>query len=286
MSYKNIGFSLVVAGLIMTGCAEPKPVHHESLSLDKVERDESVKKIDKTVIVLKPALTLMDSKNAKRSDLQSQISRMRAGLTGGDYNFNDAYEYKYGATAGNAFKNDISDILRNQGFTVVEEYESYDDIDFSVRKSAYLVIQPEIEASFITSNVKQERSGDTITEHGTVSLVGTVKIIDLEPLSKERISSKKITLGDLRINENYTSIRKTNSGGSGNSAFDLGKKLGSSIGEAIFGTSEHDTTENTLVKIVNKVHSHIVDKTKPRLQQGVLLAYQKDIEEIKTKKRY
>ena len=288
MKYQTFGLSLLVSTLLFTGCAKPAPVHHDTLSLDLIQSDDVAIKIDKTVIVLKPTLTLLDTKNAQRNDLRSQMIRLQEGLIGGDFNFNEAYQYKYGSTAGNAFKNDISDILRNQGFTVNDEYTEYDDIDFSDRKSAYLVIQPEIEASFITNNVHRDRSGDTITEKGTVSLIGTVKLNDLEPLSKEKISSKKIDLGSLRIEKPYVSIRKVSSRSNGipGSAFELGQMAGSALGEAMFGSSENDNTEDTLIQVVNTVHKHIITKAAPRLQQGVLLSYVTDIEEIKSKKRY
>ena len=281
----NIG-AIVIALILVTGCGQPKPAKMEVLNLDKIQSGEASKKVNKTIIVLKAAVKMINTENSKRMDMRSQIIRMREGITGGDYDFNKAYSYKYGSRASNALKNDISDILLNEGFTVNTDYDSYDDIDFAVKKSAYLVVQPEIEASFMTSGVKKDKSGSTLTENGYVSLTGTIKITNFEPLSKVSLATKKISLDELRINKPYTSIRKVETNHSYTSAFGLGKAAGGAIGGMIFGSSELDNTENTLVSIVNEVHSHAITKLISRFQQANLLAYEDDILEIKSKKRY
>jgi len=272
--------------VLMSGCGQTAPKPRAMLHLDTIHSSESAKKIGKTIIVLKASVKMINTKNSDRMDIRSQIIRMQEGITGGDYDFNKAYSYKFGSRAANALKNDISDILTNEGFTVNTEYESYDDIDFAVKKSAYLVIQPEIEASFMNSNVSKDRTGDTLTENGYVTLTGTVKITNMEPLSKVSLASRKVSLDDLGIRKPYVSVRKVQSPDSEISAFGIGKAIGSSLGGMMFGSSEEDNTEDTLVSIVNEVHTDVISKIKSRLQTQNLLAYQEDIAEIKSKKRY
>jgi len=284
----KISTSLLLAtGIIfVSGCTKPKPTHTEALHLHLIKEQKASQKIDKKIIVLQPSITMLDTKDAQRMDLQSQLVRLKEGIIGGNYDFNKAYKYKYGATEGSALKEDLTTILRNEGFEVIDEYQTYDDIDYSVRKSAYLIIKPEIKAAFITSNVKKEKSGDTITEHGLVRVIGTISLVSMEPLSKERISTKKIDLSKMQLEKPYTSIRKVDTHYSYASAFAIGQSLGKMTANAIFGSSEIDNTQNTLVSMVNAIHAYAIKKIKPRLQKEDILSYENDIKEIKSKKRY
>jgi len=307
--YKFI-FAIFASLLLFTGCAKPKPVKTEHLSLDLVQCNEHLATNNKTIIILQPKLKAVSVKNTQSNDIQSQIARLKHSLSGPQYNFNTAYNNRYGKTFGVAFKKEIGDILRNEGFNVIDEYEKYEDLDFSIRKNAYLIIEPFVEASFITLNVESENSGNKIIEHGTVKLAGTVHINLLEPLSRERISSERIDLSQEIVSRVYTSIRTKRSSSTSNGsnalagaagslfganvtnagAFNLGiklgKSIGSSIGDALFSSNEVDTTNNTLIAMVNDTYKTIIDQTVPKLQENILLSYANDISEIKSKKRY
>lgn len=284
---KSYGSIIVMATLILSGCATPKPVQPTVLNLDVVKSSGATKTIDKTIIVLNPSLKILNSKNADRMDVRSQIVRMQQGIYGGDYNFNELYKKKYSSLSSNALRDDIADILLNQGFEVNSDYQTYDDIDFSVKKKAYLVIEPFIEISFMNNGVEKDTTGSTLTETGTVNIAGFVGIKNLEPLSREQLSLKKVNLSDLSLQKSYKSVREIKSTNSYVSPYGAGKALGGALGNAMWGSSESDdTTQSVMVSFLNNIQSFSIEKFKSRLQKENILAYENDINEIKQKKRY
>ena len=285
---KKIISSIIVASILLTsGCAEPKtPIYRETLKLNLVEPLDNVKRIDKTIIILKPEIKTLKTSKHQRMDFRSQILRMQANITSGSYNFNKAFVQSYGNILPNALKDDLSDILSNEGFIINDEYDSYDDIDFSLKKDAYLIIKPVIEISFPTVNVNKETTGDTLYETGILNTTGYIKLKLLEPLSKTQLSVKKINLSNFNINYNYASVRKIDSGYSHSSAFGIGTAIGKSISSSLFGKNIKDNTETILIKALNKIENNVIIKIKPRLQKMNILSYEENILEIKSKKRY
>lgn len=280
--------SAALLSLFIAGCANQpqQPVNHEVLKLDLIKPKDVEKKLNKTIIVLKPKIKILQSSNYQRMDLRSQILRLQENIVGGNYDFNQAFEKKYGNIVANSLKDDISDILLNDGFLDNAEYEDYDSIDFSVKQNAYLAIQPSIDISFTTNNAKKKTVGDTLYESGVVNVVGYIKLQYLEPLSKTQLSIKKINISDLNINMPYTSIRKIDSAYSHSSAFGIGKAIGKSIGNALFGQKEVDNTDDVLISIINRIESYSIHKIKSYLKTNNLLSYAEYIKEIKAKKRY
>jgi hypothetical protein len=99
--------------VLLSGCGQTAPKPRAMLHLNSIDTSESAKKIGKTIIVLKASVKMINTKNTDRMDIRSQIIRMQEGITGGDYDFNKAYKYKFGSRAANALKDDICDILTN-----------------------------------------------------------------------------------------------------------------------------------------------------------------------------
>jgi len=284
---KILLFAAAATTLLFVGCSQPKPVKHVTLSLNKIKRVSTNKHIWKTIVVLKPSIKIINTQNTERMDIRSQMMRLRAGIVGGDYNFNKAFKRTFGNIEANALQNNIANILANEGFTVDTQFNSYDAINFSTRKKAYLVIQPIIKAAFITRNVKRDTSGDILTETGTVSLGGEIFIKELEPLSKTQLNVTEINLANLNINKQYKSVRKINSAYSYDSPFGLGKALGSKIGNALWGTSlNENNTRDVLISIINQMQTYAVNQIKPELQADNILSLESDIKYIKSKTRF
>jgi len=280
ITIKTVALSALILGF--TGCGQPKPMNIESLRLDTIKPIEAIQKLDKTIIVLNPIVKIISTNNT--SSVASRIRALANMKYGRNYNFNEVYNREYNSISNDALKSDIVDILSNQGFNINNDFESYDDIDFSLRKSAYLIIQPETSIYFQTSNVNADKVGNKITETGTVAVNGTITIKILESLSKEKISSKKIELSKLNLKKTFVSVRKLS--GSFSSAFGAGQALGNAIGGALFSSSKQDNTKNTLITILNDMHAKATIKIKSRLQKEILLSYVNDIKEIKSKKVY
>ncbi len=180
---------LIILLLILCGCAGNPTVRQGELNL---EYDFPVSLTDArqhTIAVVEPILlsTAIRSIETHSSD------------------FNSAFDKYYAEKLTDAMGRECIKLIERSGFSASGPHELQDDITYSQKKSLYLTFYPSLDLQVEQDITK--RSFDKFSgihkESGTATLVGSLTIDLIEPLSNSTIITKKIDISAMKLSSRY-----------------------------------------------------------------------------------
>lgn len=188
--------------------------------------------------------------------------------------FNDKFSHDYKRPVRMAITNSLQNIFIKRGFKPIGPYDSPDDLIYREKKEAYLMVFPRLDLTISRTDKKIECQWITnlCREEGSIVVGGELKLNFIEPLTKEKVITKKINLYHLYIQKDYVKEYKKRSG---------------LIGKLLTAKRElSDTTEKALSEALNDFFRRSMGKIAAFLSRDELLSYQEEILFLKQSKAY
>lgn len=277
---------IIVLGLSMAmftfGCAPKVSREIGQLNLQYNSPEQQGVRSDKTIALVSPEV-LKPQNNAQAQSqgagnnpffaamLQQQM--MNSGEIKVD--FISIYDQNYASQVKTAIGNGIQEMLTKKGFRLMGPYGTFDDMAYGDKKKAYLALVPVLNLQISNKITKDESTSLTHihTLEGVVSIGGELLINLIEPMTKERIMSKRINLSDFNISKNY--VRQAKIGSSG------------LIFDAIASGNElTDNSDKALTEAINEFYTQAMAKIDKMISTEEIVNYAKSIEELKGLKKF
>lgn len=236
-------------------------------------------RIDKAIALVSPEVLKpqsnapLHSQGATNSPIVTAMIQQKLGVVRAD--FSGIYARDYASKVKTAIGNGVQDILSKRGFNLMGPYETFDDMPYNDKKKAYLALVPVLNLQIENKITKEESSNFThiYTTEGVVSIGGELLINLIEPMTKERIMSKRINLSDFNISRNYVRQTKIGSGGIIVDAITSGNEL-------------TDNSDKMLTEAINEFYTQAMAKIDKMISVEEIVSYEKSVEELKGLKRF
>jgi hypothetical protein len=214
--------------------------------------DQATKKLDKTVAVVGPKTsgTLWTLEGFDRHMLKAdERERSKAAVS-------DMLK---------AARTDLEKVLIARGFGTVGPFASIDEMTYSQKERAFVLFEPVFETTVRFNEASRNPNFmlGGVDIKGTVTTQGSVTLAFFEPLSKEKVWLKRVDLP--AVSEPYTV----------NQAISEGRLLRYS-----------STQGDALVRALNKFYKGAMDVAWNQVDPREVAALQKDVDQLKAKKRY
>lgn len=262
----------------LTACTQSIQRDTGTLNLSyKLYTDEDVPPLGLRITILRPEIAKNESSKDKlqprRSYLSSLITPLIEEEVGHNY-FNDKFHNNYERVVRMAFGNALNELFTSLGFETIGPYDTMDDMVYRDKKETYLVLVSTLE--LIVSRVRNDRVCELLSkickEDGTIQIGGEFRFDFFEPLTHEKIISKRVNLYNLYIQKDYIKEYRKRSGIISN-MFAYGRTL-------------TDTTDKALTDALNDFYVRAMKKIARFMEKEEILSYQKDVEKLKKEKTY
>lgn len=173
------------------------------------------------------------------------------------------------------FDNAFVDMITRKGFVWKGPFGSFDDMTYDDKKKSYLSLLPEM-SIFIEkkgTSLADSKITKVVTERGSIVVSGEMLLSLVEPMTKERIMSKRINLSEFNICKEYIYQTKIGSNGL---IFDA----------MTSGTELQDNTDKVLAEAINEFYTKSMDKIYKMISEEEILSYQVSVQELKELKRF
>lgn len=269
---------IVTLFLVLTACTHSIQKDTGTLNLSyKLYSDEDVKPLKLRITILRPEIVkdISSEENIqkRRSYLASLITPLIAEEVGHDY-FNYKFHKNYERIVRIAFGNALHELFTSQGFEAIGPYDTLDDMVYRDKKESYLVLVPKLD--LIISRVSNKRVCELLSkickEEGTIQIGGEFRFDFLEPLTQEKILSKRVNLYNLYIQKDYIKEYR--------------KKSGMISNMFAYGRTLTDTTDKALTDALNDFYARSMKKIARFMEKEEILSYQEDIRNLKKEKTY
>lgn len=173
-----------------------------------------------------------------------------------------------------AARRDLEAILNAKGLKIAAQVDSLDELTYRQKKAVDFIFIPKLDAYIkpvVTDTSSNFLTGD-VTQKGMLVFSGALKLDVVEPLSGEKVWTKRIKLDEAK-SEFTKSYHKA---GGGVPVFDL-------VGAF---RSHEDTRNEALVQGLNKTYKNMMKKAWSYIDPEELAMVLKDAKELKSLKRY
>jgi neuraminyllactose-binding hemagglutinin len=189
--------------------------------------------------------------------------------------------YNDGGPLSIAISNSLYELFSKKGFRTSGPYSSDDDLTYGEKKTVYLVGRPELFIHLKDNASQPTCSGAYCTQEGAFAISGEFYVKLYEPLSGQTVINKRINLSDFGIQKNYTR------------QWENQQQQKTLIGALIDAANQSnkpdqlvDNYEKAKNDALNEFFSRSMEKLEAHISSQEILAYSKDIAELKEKKRY
>ena len=264
------------------GCAPKVAREVGQLNLQYNSTEQQGVKNDKLIALVSPEVLKMQSNgqaqsqgNANNPLISAMLQQQMLNSGGMNTNFSGLYEQSYSSQVRTAIGNGIQDMLSKKGFNLAGPYGTFDDMAYGDKKKAYLALVPVLNLQIADKVTKNESTGFTHihTIEGVVSIGGELLINLIEPMTKERIMSKRINLSDFNISRKYVKQAKVGSSGLMFDAVASGSELS-------------DNSDKALTEVINEFYTLAMSKIDKMISVEEIASYGKSVEELKGMKRF
>ena len=264
--------------LILTACTQSIQRETGTLNLSyKLYSDENTSPLGLRITIIRPEIAKELSPEDKLKPRRSYLSSLITPLIEEEVNlnyFNDKFHNNYERIVRMAFGNALHELFTSQGFEAIGPYDTMDDMVYRDKKESYLVLVPKLD--LIISRVRNDRVCEIWSkicrEEGTIQIGGEFRFDFLEPLTQEKILTKRINLYNLYIQKDYIKEYRKRSGIISN-MFAYGRTL-------------TDTTDKALTDALNDFYARSMKKIARFMEKEEMLSYQEDINNLKKEKTY
>lgn len=179
-----------------------------------------------------------------------------------------------------AMQGSIEEMLSNRGFKAKGPFATLDDISYIDKKGLYLVSLPKITLFFDERITRQEckNRGLLCTVEGNFTVTGELMYRLIEPLTGQALLTKRIDLSGLNISKAY---RKEFQARNTSNGLD-----GALIDKAVAPDVLRDNSDRVLVEATNEFYQMAMAKIDNLLSREEMLSFEKDIEQLKSIKRF
>lgn len=255
MNLKNLGLLIIIVQLV--ACAPTLNKQVGMLNLDYNGNRVQDQNTNLPIVIV---------------DTNFLTSSGSSGARGVDFNRSFANSYKSQVTQ--AFSSAFQQMITERGFTVLGPYKTFDDLTYGDKNRGYLAVVPNLKL-VIDQKITNSSRGiitDIYTEKGVFQVTGEFRIDFVEPLTNERIMTRRINLSDFHIERDYIIEIK------GAPGF-----FGSII--ASFMTI-NDNTDKVLTDAINDFYSNSIPRIEAYFSREEILSYNGQIEGLKNLKRF
>lgn len=264
----------------MFGCAPKVSREVGQLNLLYNSPEKQAVKNDKLLALVSPEVlkpqnsAQAQSQGIANNPLLAAVLQQQLMHSGG-VNFSGTYEQNYANQVKTAIGNGIQELLTLKGFNLAGPYATFDDMAYGDKKKAYLAIVPVLNLQIADKVTKDENTAFTHirTIEGIVSIGGELLVNLIEPMTKERIMSKRINLSEFNINKTYTKQAKVGSSGL---MFDA----------VVAGSQLTDNSDKALTEAINEFYTLAMSKIDKMISAEEIISYNKSVEELKGLKRF
>lgn len=221
-----------------------------------------------------PAQQQQTAQNPMQAMMPAAMANSMSSSTSFDFNRMFASEYR--SSVMNAMQTDFIAILQNKGYNILGPYSSFDDMPYSDKKKAYVAIVSEVSINLQKKPTVSDTSRGRYNEEGLMQVGGEMRVFITEPLTKERVMTKRINLSDFNIQKPYVYQKEMQSSGTTDGL--LNAALGS--GEIT------DNTDKVLADAINEFYAQSMQKTEGYLSIEEINSYEEDINKLKELKRF
>ncbi|MBW4057182.1 MAG: hypothetical protein HIU83_17700 [Proteobacteria bacterium] len=266
----------------MLGCAPKLTREVGQLNLQYNSPEQQGAKNDKLIALVSPEVLKSQNngqahsqRNANNPFLSAMLQQQMAESGGINTNFYGVYEQNYSPQVRTAIGNGIQEMLTKKGFNLAGPYGTFDDMAYGDKKKSYLALVPVLNLQIIDKVTKNDSTGLTHihTIEGVISIGGELLVNLIEPMTKERIMSKRINLSDFNISKAYVKQAKVGSSGLMFDAIASGSELS-------------DNSDKALTEAINEFYSLAMAKIDKMISVEEITSYSKQVDELKTMKRF
>jgi len=268
--------------LLVSGCATKIPVEKQvgqlNLQTINIKQEPST---NKTLGIVEPEFHYQTTQNK----VQTQYSQnpllaqfMAAKMQQTTFSPTQYFQKSYQNRLKQALETSIENILIKKGFKLKGPYNSFDDITYQDKKEIYLAVIPKVNLDIKKVVTFRKCENLYCTEKGKIYFGGNVIITLEEPLTRQIFMKKRINLSDANIEENFIYQHQISTK-TGDLTADL-------INKATAPAKLVDNTDKVMVDGINKFYIYAVKKLNTYLNREELLSYSKDVEKLKSLKRF
>jgi hypothetical protein len=162
-----------------------------------------------------------------------------------------------------SYQTDLEKIILAKGFTSSGSYPTYDEMTFSQKENASLIMRPEISFNII---VQHGRFG----EPSTATVSGSVVIEFLEPMSKEKVWIKHFDLPETTQTVQMALLRRADGG----------------LAQNPDGSLQYGLTSNSTVTLLNSFYATAFGKIWNQLDAREIMGLKADADKLKRRTNY
>lgn len=258
----------------MFSCAPTVKKEIGSLDLKYNYTESDISKTGLSIAIVSPQIS--GKQIAPQTNTSNPLVQFLAAQSGQCFveDFNTNFHMNYLDRVKKSFENSFQEIVTKKGFNFTGPFSTFDDMTYNEKKEGYLALVPILDISIDKKNTNISSSPIThiYTESGVIQIGGEFKIDFIEPLTKEKIMSRRINLSDFGIEVAYKKEIKQPSG---------------LIGNVIAAQQEiEDSTDKALTDALNIFYKKSLEKVVKYLSTDEIVSYKEQINNLKNLKKF
>lgn len=247
--------------LLLSACGE---VPLKPLNLSYNIPSNSVTQNDVKIALVKPKYNNIASSKQMPSISQSSpfgalLSKQMDKMLPVSYKINQKFNDDYAVSLENSMSSDIEGIVKSNGFHVVANAVSEDDITYAQKKSIDLIIEPVFDMAPVVKVTKEQSCNPYFCtdEEGIISLGGKIYLNFVEPMSKEKMLIKTVDISSLS---------------------------GSGILQQV-SYAGYSNAENAVVDLINGIYPVLMSKISNVIDKDEIMTTISDVKHLKQKQQ-
>lgn len=225
--------------MLVSGCT----TSYNALNLNYTST-QSLKKQEIKVALIKPVYS--GSQQISQALSSNPYMGMMEDMMPPDFKLSRKYNTTYSVNLRNAMQTSIESILMGKGFNVAKTFDSQDEVSYSYKKNLDLLIEPVFDFGPVVRNKRMNIPVVGAIDKGTIQMTGKIKIVFIEPMSRETILIKNIDISSIGI---ASSVEYKDGGEAENSLIDMLNQLYPPLMEKINSVIHVDEVMNSLEDI-------------------------------------
>lgn len=281
---RPLGLCLTATAMLLGGCSSI-PVERETADLSlEYEVEADAPDTDKVVSIVSPRIAEQAQQQETAEDQMDQLKKMAASNGGGSadsalFEAGKTFDKSYRDQLREALSTTFEEIVSSRGLRTAGPYDSFDTITYTEKQDHYLALVPELDFTIEQVRTNRECSPTYCTDEGEIQINGQLHLKAVEPMTEQTFVNKRIDFTRFDVSKSYIS-QAARPGGGGNSL------VATAIDSATAPDSLQDTSDKALVEAINEFYAKAAEEIDRTFSREEMLSFEKDVEELKDRKRY
>lgn len=266
---------MMLLGIFVSGCATNIPVKKDvgALNLNYQSKVKGASS-DLVVAIVSPEFT----KNAGNTQPQTNAYQNPYLVRDAQFSAASLFDTAYKSRLTSAIQSTIEELISKRGFKTKGPFDTLDDINYSDKKSMYLISQPKLTVNIDQKSTRSSCQGMVCTDKGQLQIGGEFTFKLIEPLTGQAMLTKRIDLNSLTTTREYT--KQWQNLGVDQASF------GGMLAKANAPESLTDNTDKAVADAVNEFYQNAMTKLDNFLSREEIMSFQADIAQLKALKRF